>query len=86
MELQDYTTEQLKSELKRRVEEEKARKAEEMTTALRCRNCKHCYPNPNVPNWCYCVCIVRTWGKKQVCHYAVRPSQPACDKFECITE
>ena len=46
MELKDYTTEQLKAELKRRVEEKKARKAEEMKAALRCRNCKHCAPNP----------------------------------------
>ena len=29
MELKDYTTEQLKAELKRRVEEKKAQKAEE---------------------------------------------------------
>lgn len=84
MELKDYTTEQLKAELKRRVEEKKALKAEEMRTALRCRNCKHCVPNPNIPSWCrgnYCICNVRTWGKKQR-HYATRPSTKACELFE----
>lgn len=84
MELKDYTTEQLKAELKRRVELAKAQKAEEMKTAKRCRNCKHCMPNPNVPSWCrgnYCICNVRTWGKDQR-HYAIKSSNKACDKFK----
>lgn len=84
MELKDYTTEQLRAELKRRIEEKKAQKAEEMKTALRCRNCKHCMPNPNVPSWCresYCICNIRTWGKNQR-HYVTKPSTKACDKFE----
>ena len=77
MDLTDYTTEQLKAELKRRVELTKAQKAEEMKTAKRCRNCKHCIPDPNVPSWCYgnyCFCNVRTWGKKKQRHYATKPS------------
>lgn len=85
MELKDYTTEQLKDELKRRVEEKKAQKAEEMKTALRCSNCRHFMPNPNVPSWCrgnYFICNVRTWGKKIVRNYCVKPSTKACDKFE----
>lgn len=85
MELKDYSTEELKAELKRRVELAKAQKAEEMRTAKRYRNCKHCMPNPNVPSWCrgnYCICNVRTWGKKNIRHYATNPSQNACDKFE----
>ena len=49
MELKDYTTEQLKDELKRRVELAKAQKEEEFKTALRCRNCKHCIPHPQSP-------------------------------------
>jgi len=80
MELKDYTTEQLKAELKRRYEEKKALKAEEMKTALRCRNCVHCV---NYPNWTNLYhCEVRTCGKKIVRNYCVRPSQKACDKFE----
>ena len=85
MELKDYTTEELKAELKRRVELAKAQKAEEMKTALRCRNCKYCIPNPNVPSWCrgdYCICNVRTWGKNKQRHYVIRPFTRACDKFE----
>jgi hypothetical protein len=80
MELKDYTTEQLKAELKRRVELAKAQKAEEMETALRCRNCKHCAPHPQ--GWDFYHCAVRTWGKKIVRNYCVKPSQKACDKFE----
>ena len=80
MELKDYTTEQLKAELKRRVEEKKAQKAEEMKTALRCRNCKHCVPNPN---WgMQYLCMARTWGKKYPRHYTVSLSKKACEKFE----
>ena len=40
MELKDYTTEQLKAELKRRAELAKSQKAEEMKNYQRCRNCK----------------------------------------------
>ena len=85
MELKDYTTEELKAEIKRRNELARAQKAEEMKTALRCRNCKHCVPSPNVPSWCcgnYCICNVRTWGKNHLRHYAVRSYQKACEKFE----
>lgn len=83
MELKDYTTEELKAELKRRVELKKAQKAEEMKTAKRCRNCKHC--EPVLMPWGqlhYFQCMARTWGKKYPRHYTVSPSRPACDKFE----
>lgn len=80
MELKDYTTEELKAELKRRVELERARKAEEMKKALRCRNCKYCMRNPN---WSmYYLCMARTWGKEHPRHYTISPSTKACDKFE----
>ena len=80
MELKDYTTEQLKAELKRRVEIKKAQKAEEMKTALRCRNCKHCVPNST---WrMQYLCMARTWGKKYSRHYTVSLSKKACEKFE----
>lgn len=80
MELKDYTTEELKAELKRRTEIAKAQKAEEMKTALRCRNCKHCVP---APKWdrLY-ICKARTWGKKYPRNYTVTPSTKACEKFE----
>ena len=80
MELKDYTTEQLKAELKRRAELAKAQKAEEMKTARRCRNCKHCIPNPQ--GWNFYNCSGRTWGKKIVRNYCVKQSQKACDLFE----
>ena len=80
MGLKDYTTEELKAELKRRVEAERARKAEEMKTALRCRNCKHCALNPN---WTLSyLCMARTWGVKHPRHYTVNLSSKACELFE----
>ena len=80
MTLQDYTTEELRAELKRRAELARAQKAKEMKTALRCRNCKHCLQEPG---WCNSyLCAARTWGKKISRHYVVTPSKPACELFE----
>ena len=80
MELKDYSTEELKAEIKRRVDLAKAKKAEEMKTALSCRNCKHCSPNPN---WVrQYICTARTWGKTRTHHYTVKLSTNACEKFE----
>ena len=82
MELKDYTTEQLKAELKRRVELARAQKAEEMKTAKRCRNCKHCQAH-KVSNWTMGYnCMARTWGKKRPRHYTVSLSTKACNLFE----
>lgn len=82
MNIEDYTTEQLKAELKRRVEISKAKKAEEMKTALRCRNCKHCVSR-KISNWSVGYnCMARMWGKKYPRHYTVSLSTKACDKFE----
>lgn len=80
MELKDYTNKELKAELKRRAELARAQKDEEMKNALRCRNCKHCKPNPKWPMQYNC--IARTWGKKITRHYVVSPSTKACDQFE----
>lgn len=80
MELKDYSIEELKAELKRRTELAKAQRAEEMKNAMRCRNCKHCAPNPNISY--QKICMARTWGKKYPRHYTVSPSRPACEKFE----
>lgn len=80
MELKDYTTEELKAEIKRRAELAKAQKEEEMKVALRCRNCKYCIPSPL---WAMQhKCAIRTWGKKHPRHYVVTPSTKACNKFE----
>lgn len=79
-ELKDYTTEELKAELKRRVELAKAQRAEEIKNATRCRNCKHCVPNPA---WSKLyICMARTWGKKYPRYYSVQLSKQGCDKFE----
>ena len=80
MELKDYTTEQLRAELKRRAEIARAQKVEEMKTALRCRNCSHCFQKPDWHN--SYLCMARTWGKKYTRHYVISPSKKACDKFE----
>lgn len=80
MELKDFTTEELKAELKRRAEIARAQKAEEMKTALRCRNCKHCVPNPRWPM--VHICDVRTYGKKYQRNYSVKSAMKACEKFE----
>ena len=82
MELKDYTTEQLKAELKRRVELARIQKAEEMKTALRCRNCKHCQAHKVSNLTMGHKCIARIWGKKNPRHYVVSLSQKACDLFE----
>ena len=82
MELKDYTTEQLKAELKRRSELKRAQKAEEMRKAERCRNCKYCERVP-ISSWSVTYkCMARMWGKKRPRHYVVNPSTKACDKFE----
>ena len=80
MELKDYTTEEIKAELKRRSIIEKEKREEERKTALRCRNCKHCILDPKGYNFYHCA--VRTWGKKIVRNYCIRPCNKACDKFE----
>lgn len=82
MELKDYTIEELKAELKRRVELAKAQKAEEMKNAKRCRNCKHCQEVFH-GEWLVCYkCMARTYGKKVVKNYVVTPYKKACEYFE----
>ena len=81
MELKDYTTEQLKAELKRRSELKRAQKAEEMRKAERCRNCKYCERVP-ISSWSVTYkCMARMWGKKRPRHYVVNPSTKACELF-----
>jgi len=78
--LKDYTIEELKVELKRRAEEKRAKKAEEIKTALICRNCKH--RTQHSRGYDLYQCAVRTWGKKIVRNYRVKLSQKACEDFE----
>ena len=84
MTLQDYTTEELKAELKRRTDLAKAEKSK----IKRCRMCKHWgevdyFGNPTNGsvfgiNRC-CKFFTNKTGKCYKCH---RPSQPACEHFE----
>lgn len=85
MGLKDYTTEELKAELKRRVEELKAEKAK----VKRCRMCKHWgeinyYGVPATES--------SLLGRNRCCRYfpnktgkyfkGHKPSQLACEHFE----
>ena len=81
--LKDYTTEELRAELKRRNAEEKAKKA----SILRCRMCKHWgaidyWGNPinrDFGDNRSCVFFKTKNGKYYRCH---RASQLACKHFE----
>ena len=84
MELKDYTTEELRAELKRRNAEERAKKA----SVLRCRMCKHWgaidyWGNPiGYPYYGRtqpCKSFKTKNGKYYRCHNA---SQLACEHFE----
>lgn len=85
MELKDYTTEELRMELKRRAAEEKAKKE----SVLRCRMCKHWgminYWGGSPTNYIIggdnfpCKFFKTKNGKYYRCH---RASQPACEHFE----
>ena len=84
MELKDYTTEELRAELKRRNDLAKAEKAK----VKRCRMCKHWgeidhYGNPGKGtmfsrNNC-CKFFTNKTGKYYKCH---TPCQLACEHFE----
>lgn len=76
-----YSTEELRAELKRRNEAEKARRELERNTALRCRNCVHCIKKGDFG--AFYQCAVRTYTRKKIeWHYVVTPSQKACELFE----
>lgn len=88
MTLQDYTTEELKAELKRRSDLAKA----ERTKVKRCRMCVH-YGEVNYygkPTMCgrqrrmsKC-CQFFSWGKNNQYRKCHVPAQPACEHFEEI--
>lgn len=83
MNLEDYSTEELRAELKRRTAEEKAKKE----SILRCRMCKHwgevdSWGDPPIYNVGYTRCckFFKTKnGKSYRCHSA---SELACEHFE----
>ena len=84
MELKDYTTEELRAELKKRNAEEKAKKE----SVLRCRMCKHWgaidyWGNPGDylerDNSRSCKFFKTKNGKCYRCH---RASELACEHFE----
>lgn len=74
--LNDYTTEELRAELKRRWQLEQ----EEKKKVLRCRSCVHCKQHPSGLKMY--LCDARTWGKKVVRNYVINLSNKACDLFE----
>ena len=77
MELKDYTTEELRAEIKRRwlLEQEEKKKVP------RCRNCVHCVRHPS--GWANMyLCDARTWGKKRKRNYVVNLSNKACVLFK----
>lgn len=76
--LKRYTTEQLKAEIRRRIEAAKAERA----NIERCRNCAHMITKKE---WWYThtKCEVRTYmlrGKETM--KCVKPCWKACDKYE----
>ena len=83
MELKDYTTKELRAELKRRTVEEKAKRA----SILRCRMCKHWGEidyQGNPTNYTFgnnrsCRFFKTKNGKYYRCHSA---SELACEHFE----
>lgn len=79
------TDRQLRAELKRRTDERKALKGQE----LRCRNCKHCiegYTSKRSLDYGYKTSVCDRKLKFQcggyALHYATRHTQKACDMFE----
>lgn len=78
MKLEDYTTEELKNELKRRA----AVANEEKKNESRCRNCIHLVKDERYGDMWHCA--VRTWGRKVIRNYCIKPCFKACDKFEKV--
>lgn len=82
MELKDYTTDELRAELKRR----KDILREERKAVKRCRHCEYMQKRKYNIN----VCMVRTFTRRNpydknnpiVVNYSVNKSDKACDKFK----
>lgn len=84
MNLEDYSTEELRAELKRRTAEEKARKV----PILRCRMCKHWGAITVLGDPISCAPYVQKrackfWKSKDGNHYRCpEASELACEHFE----
>ena len=78
MGLEEYTTEQLREEIKRRNEILKQEKLKEK----RCRNCVH-FDVDTSKGFKIITCAARTFTMKgREWHYSVRACNKACDKYE----
>lgn len=84
MELQDYTTEELKAELKRRAEAKRVKQQ----SVNRCRMCKHwgeitCWGNPTDENTLYGLTRYCLFSKSKRGKYKCNPgSALACCHFK----
>lgn len=79
MGLEEYTTEELRAELRKRAAAESARRAEERASAPICRNCVHCRKDKRFSDTYYC--NVRTYTRRgRDYNYMVRLSN-RCDQF-----
>ena len=76
MELQDYTTDELRAEIKRR----NALKKDAQKHEARCRNCKFLMNHPHVKGMY--LRGARTWGKTYQRHYSVKLYTKACNEFK----
>lgn len=72
--LEKYTTEELKAEIRRRNYLAKM----EAASIMRCKHCEHLIDR----GYGIYRCGVRTWGKKIIYHYAVSKSARACELFK----
>lgn len=80
MTIRDFTDQELRDELKRRVAERKA-----TNIVLRCRDCKHCGEGCCNKSSRYKTSVCFLKPKPQVGpdrYYATLHSRKACDKFE----
>lgn len=88
MELKDYSTEELKAELKRRSDLAKIDRA----NVKRCRMCVHYgevnyYGEPTKSKFGRSMskcCQFFSWGKNNKYRKCHAPSQPACEHFESL--
>lgn len=65
MELKDYTTEELREELKRRIVIAKEQKSKEREQKPICDNCKHCIIQKQY-NYTFYYCGVKTYTQKGI--------------------
>ena len=82
--LSEFSTEELKNEIKRRNQLKKA----EREFVPRCRNCEYAEVNPRLGLPFY-LCSARTYKYKKLGierNYVIKPYQKACDLYKRKTE